>query len=262
MNKKLTISHNAGLFSCFTQALQALMMHYNYYGAMPPIIDRGHQFVHYKSHPEENLIPMLFEDDCLIPLEEGRQYFMSNDPREQQFSDYKQLRFNDLQPFINRWFTPGIQVKNRVADFKSKYAINTTDTIAVFHRANDKVKETKVAHDDEWIAKIKEVIGLHFGKKLFILPDNIEFAQRCRDEFGDVVIIAENHLYHADANGCNFMKVPLAERPQHALNFYSSVLIASECDQLITHSGNGGFWSVLYRGHTNGLYQYLNGEWL
>lgn len=258
------------------------MKWYNFHGTLPTTIDRHHQYMYYKGNPVESLIPMLFEDDCAVPLEPGRQYFMSNDPREQQFSDYRQLRFDDLMPFVRRWFQPGVLVTNRIYDFIVKYELDYQHTLAVFHRGNDKVRETKLASDEDWIDKIRQVLdGVYIDPitklamdmsrspyfipfdKILLLPDNTEFRDKCVMEFGDkCIVIEENHLYPADNNACNFMKVPVDQRPQHALNFFASVIIASRCKSLITHSGNGGFWSVVYRGHADNITQYLNGEWI
>lgn len=260
-SNRLVVDHNAGLFSCCTIALEKLMMYYNYHGFLPDEFNRAHQFVHYKKHPEENLIPMLFEDDCGIPLE-ARHYFMTNDTREQQFSDYRQLRFSDLNAFARRWFHPSQMVQNRIADFKSKYNIVPERTIAVFHRANDKVKETTIASDDEWLDMISKEVYRNPLRHLYVVPDNTEFAKKCRQCFDNVIIIGENHLYPSDPGACNFMKVPLEERPEHAINFFASVYIASQCQTLILSSGNGGFWAAVYRGHANNLHQHLNGQWL
>lgn len=259
---KLTTIHNSGLFSCFTIALQDIMKHYNYHGSLPDEWDRHQQYIYYKSSPTESLIPMLFRDDYIsseLPLP-GMQYFMTNDnSREQQYTPYKELRFDDLRIFRDMYFSPGEMVTNRIYDFKRVYNIDPENTVAVFHRANDKVRETSIMTDDDWISKMREGAD---GGKMLVIPDNTEFAERCRAEFPDCVIIKENHLYPSDSGASNFMKVPLSERPQHALNFFASVLIASKCKTLITHSGNGGFWSAVYRGHGEGIIQSRDNCWI
>lgn len=257
MSNILNVTHNSGLFSCHTQALQDIMKYWNYHQEIPDV-QRGLQYVNYKAKPTDNLIPMLFKEWETLPatLEPGRQYFMSNDPREQQFTDYRHIRHDDLKPFIENWFTPSEQVTNRVYDFKSKYKIDPDKTLAVFHRANDKVKETDVASIDDWNNIIQGEAMSY--EDVLLIPDNIEMRDSCTG----VKVIEENPVFPADEGACTFMKLPFDQRPAHALNFFATVLLASQCRGLVTHSGNGSWWTMLYRGHSNNVVQFLNGEWL
>lgn len=273
---KLVTNHNAGLFSCFTQGLQDIMKYYNFHGYLPDEWDRNSQFMFYKSHPVQSLIPELFEEEIeyntleyvkqgeslLYSKLEPREYFMSNHPAEQQFSPYSQMRFEDLKPFREMYFTPSIKVIDRVNELWDKN-INPDECLGLFHRANDKHKETTIASDEEYIDKAKSIFKYNRHKKVFVLPDNTEFLEMCREEFGDNLIYLENpYLYPSNKEKCNFMQVPLEDRPKHAIDFFASVLLLSKCNSVILHSGNGSFWSMIYRGHKENVHQYLNGEWI
>lgn len=241
------------------------MKYWNYHQEIPDV-QRGLQYVNYKAKPTDNLIPMLFKEWDTLPatLEPGRQYFMSNDPREQQFTDYRHIRHDDLKPFIENWFTPSEQVTNRVYDFKSKYKIDPDKTLAVFHRANDKVKETDVADNQQWTGAVHNAITGRDYERILIIPDNTEFRDHCLSLYAPhlPLLIEENPVFPSDEGACTFMKLPFDQRPAHALNFFATVLLASQCRGVVQASGNGSFWLTLYRGHSEGLIQFLNGEWL
>ena len=57
-------------------------------------------------------------------------------------------------------------------------------------------------------------------------------------------------------------ETPQAERAEYGAKFFAAVFCLSKCKHLITHSGNGSFWAVLYRGNTENVYQILNNKWL
>ena len=46
-----------------------------------------------------------------------------------------------------------------------------------------------------------------------------------------------------------------------AQNFLAIMIIMSRCKHLITSAGNCDLWISLYRGHTDNLIQYNDGEW-
>ena len=259
----LHIIHNAGFFSCSTIALQEIMMYYNLHGRLPDEVNRTQQYMYYKHLASDNLIPMLFTSyadgvDASLSLRLPDKVYMSDDNREQQFSDYKALRHTDLRYLINRYFLPSEEVTRRAAYFMEHYNFDPANTVGVFHRANDKVKETAIADDAAYISIAEQ----YKGKRFFVVPDNFEFLEAFKAALPDSFHIEANPCMHRDADKAIFMLVPPEQRPEHALNFLATVVMLSQCETLITHSGNGGFWACLYRGHSNNIHQYLNGEWL
>ena len=74
--------------------------------------------------------------------------------------------------------------------------------------------------------------------------------------------IEQNPIMAHDETKATFMVLEPEQLPEHAINFLATVYIASQCLRLVTHSGNGGLWACIYRGHSDGVHQYLNGEWI
>lgn len=253
----LTCVHNAGLFSNATIALQDILMFYNEHHKLPDVVDRFHQYIYYKQKPEENLIPMLFKEN-VQPLAYRGAHYMTDAEQEQQFSNYKLIRHDDLKPFIERYFMPSDIVMNRVREFEERYNIDYENTVGVFHRSNDKIRETGLATDEQVIEKAKEFDGMRY----FILPDHWQFLTAFKKELPNSFYIAENNLMDKDETKSVFMILPPDKRPEHAVNFFASVIIMSRCKHIVGHSGNCMFWTCLYRGNSDNIVQYLNGEWL
>lgn len=249
-------THNAGLFSNFTIALQSCMMFVNEYHKMPDVFDRSFQFLYYKEKPEENLVPMLFNEQP-SPIEFTGRYDMSDDPREQQFGDYRLIRHADLKPFIDRYFTPSELILNRVREFEQRYQIDYENTIGVFHRSNDKIRETGLATDEQVIEKAKEFKG-----RYFVVPDHWQFLDAFQRELPNSFYITGNRIMDKDETKSVFMILNPKDRPEHAINFFATVIMLSKCKELVGHSGNGNFWAVVYRGHSKGVHQFLNDRWI
>lgn len=253
----LHIIHNAGFFSCSTIALQEILMFHNEHKRWPDVVDRTQQYMNYKHRPTDNLIPMLFEERDTTFFYQGSRY-MTDARQEQQFSDYKLIRFADLSEALVRYFTVSEPVSRRIAEFEQLYNIDYENTVGVFHRANDKVKETAIADDSEYIRIAKQ----YEGKRFLVVPDHWQFLHAFKAALPNSFYIEANPCMDRDEDKAIFMLLPHRDRPEHALNFLATVIILSKCKRLITHSGNGGFWACLYRGHANNMHQYLNGEWL
>lgn len=255
----LVTIHNAGLFSCHTIALTDLMVYYNTYQSLPTVFDRTAQYLYYRNKPIDNLLPMLFAE-APSPLAEYTRRDITHANAEPQFSDYKVLLHDQMKPFIDRYFMPSEMVMNRVKEFEERYQIDYENTIGIFHRDNDKHRETKIATSDSYLNKAKEI---NSGRlKYFVLPDNYEFLFEAKRQLGEAIHIEENACMPYNKDKCTFMVVPYEEKPNHALNFFASVIIMSRCKHLVLHSGNGAFWTTIYRGNSDNIHQYLNGSWV
>lgn len=250
----LKITHNAGLFSNATIALQQILMYFNEHRELPELVERHKQYLYYKSNPDENLIPVLFAEtaDAIPHIDRVDTH---HEAIQQQYANYKGLHYGDLKPFIDKYFAPSETVLSRIAELEAKYSIDYENTCGVFYRGNDKNRETKIAGYQEFIDKAKEINA----DKYLVLPDEAEFWDAFY--FPDVYKIIETPMMPRKDSAI-FYELPQNERTQHAIDFLALTIMLSKCKHLITHSGNCGYWCCLYRGHANNVYQYRNGVWL
>ena len=49
--------------------------------------------------------------------------------------------------------------------------------------------------------------------------------------------------------------MPMGNRVEYGAIYNAAVYLLSQGEHLITHSGNGGVWATLYRGHSNKVHQ-------
>lgn len=262
-NDILVSTHNAGLFSNHSIALQDLMIFYNTHHKLPDVFDRTAQYLYYRTKPTDNLLPVLFQEQPEVLSYDGTgELNITHANAEPQFSDYKKLLHGQIQPFLKRYFMPSETVMNRVREFEERYEIDYDNTIGLFHRDNDKVRETKIATTQDYLLK---AFSLHDdGMKYLVMPDNYEFLFSAKMFFKEELVthIKENACMPYDKDRCTFMVIPYEEKPNHAVNFFATVIILSKCKHLVTHSGNGSLWACLYRGNSDNVHQYLNGEWI
>lgn len=255
-NGMLRITHNAGFFSCCTIALQDIALFIDQYGYEPEI-DRSQQFEWYKENKGEDISKEFFTMGATT----GQIYEtdLSFDSRELQFSDYKKLNFAVLEKYITKYFSLHRGIFDIVKGiFNGKMNISGY-YCAVFYRGNDKNRETKIGSYEEFINKAKQIKASHPHIKFILLPDETEFEKAFMNEFPDTIVLTRS-LPKCDS--CMPLEIPQRERIGHAKNFLASVFAASQCGHLITHSGNGGLWSVIFRGDGENVHQYLNGEWV
>jgi hypothetical protein len=259
---KLTVIHNAGFFSCSSIALMDIMIYFNQNKRLPDIVDRSQQYGNYKSFPMDNIIPFYFRE-VHTRIAHNFDVSITPHPVDFQFADYKDIFFALLAPFIYKFFTPSEHVRQIVSHYEWKYHIDYENTCAIFYRGNDKNRETTIGGYDEFIQQALAVRAEQPNIKFLVQPDETEFLEYCIDKLGnDSIICFEETPHMRKCDSAMFFELPMPERAEYGAKFFAAVLCISRCRHLITHSGNGGFWAVVYRGHGHNVRQFLNDGWL
>lgn len=259
--RKKAITHNAGFFSCCSIALTETIIDFNLNKGLADI-DRTKQYSNYKSNPAQNLIPLYFNEGTQdIPYNgEAR---LTTDKTYFQFSDYRLLCFDEVKPFMDKFFTPSQHVLDIVEMYEKKYNIDYENTCGVLYRGNDKNRETTIASYEDFNQKTSDVIWEHSPApvRIFVLPDETEFLQFLQNQWENVFTPDElPHMRKKDS--AMFFELPIHERAEYGAKFLAAIIVMSKCKHLITHSGNVSMWCVLYRGNTEGAHQWLNDRWI
>lgn len=250
------IIHNAGLFSCFSKRLEGVVWFFNTNKNLPDQLDSSQQFSFYKSNPSDDISPLYFKENKMN-IEYKRTVRFHND---EQFLAYKKLDFNGLQPFVEKYFSPSEHVEEVVSMYEKKYAIDYGNTCGVFYRGNDKFTETSVASHEIFISKAREVKKQNPTVTFLVQTDEAEFLEAFLDEFPGSVSF-EEMTPMSKKNSFIAVELPLTERVEHGIHFFGAIILLSKCNSLITHSGNGSLWCVLYRGNAENIHQCLNNSW-
>ena len=255
MEKVLRTTHNAGFFSCCTFRLIPIMQYFNDNGCFPESVDSSEQFFFYKKSAEQNLVPEFFKDgDNEIPV---GIHLATEEPREISFTDYSKLRFDDITPFVKRYFTLSDKCQNILDNYENKYQIDYENTCAIFYRGNDKKREGDLVPYQSYVDKATEIIAQNPNVRFLVQPDETEFLDYFYAAFPDRVFWFEETPSIAKQDSAVFYELPTDKRADYACNFLAATYAISKCKHIITHSGNGGMWAVLFRGNFENCYQFI-----
>jgi hypothetical protein len=249
--------NGGGFFSNCNVMLMTIINYFNNKKKLPLEIKTINLFVIYKQFDEQDLYKLMFYTDS-YDIEYKKEITFNNEGFENQFSDYKLLNLNDLQPFFQKYFTPRPIILNNVDLLINKYNINVKNEICgVFYRGNDKIKETQKPPYSDFILKAKELKETNKNMKFIVQTDEIQFLKTFLQEFPDSIFFEEVPPI-SSTNHTNVSRIlHHNNKIEHAINFLSIIYIFSKLKYLITTSGNCEIFITLYRNNTTNLFQYL-----
>ncbi len=253
MSKILKVTHNAGFFSCCSVRLFDIINYFNSNKELPQEVDSSDQF---KIHKNENIdITNIFFSNSDENIVYDKDVVFSNADNEPQFSDYNLINYDQVTPFINKYFKPSDTTKNTIDKFISKYNIKLDETCGVFYRGLDKHRETDVADYETYIKKCLDIRS-KYNVRFFVQTDESEFLKAFINVFPDTIYISEIPTMSKSDTLLTY-HIPMENRVEFGVNFLSATMILSRCKYLVTHSGNCGKWACLFRGNINNVYQFL-----
>jgi len=218
LRTKLTITHNAGFFSCCSIRLERIMQFYNEHQRLPDIVNSSQQFATYKTDKSVDLIPFFFKEQPSPLPWPGRSMAITNTNIEPQYSPYHLLELDDIIQFRDRYFTPSDHVLAIAATLEKKYALDYANTCAVFYRGNDKYRETVIAPYQEFYDRCSDVQDQHNGVRFLVQPDESEFLYFFQRHFPNSVAFSETpHITKRDS--VVFNEVPVPQRRDYAATF-------------------------------------------
>ena len=253
-NKTLRVTHNAAFFSCCTIRLLEIIKYFNINKELPEIVDSSEQFQLHKSQNGDITDCFFKTTSDQILYERDIRLSKSND--EEQFSKYSEINFLKVNPFVTKYFTLSAQVVEKVNFFKDKYNIDFENTCSVFYRGLDKITETDLGSHDVFIEKCRDIKKEDPKIKFFVQTDELDFQEIFLLEFPDSIFLEELPKLKKQ-NTLLTHHIPVEKRLDFGIEFLSATFIVSQCKFVVTHSGNCGIWSVLFRGNTENVFQWV-----
>lgn len=253
----LTVTHNAGFFSCATIRLIEIMKYFNIFKCLPDEVDSSAQFAFFKKSQEENVVPEFFSETDVI-LYHTKEVVATSEPGEISFGDYSKLNFEDIKPFVDKYFSPSARIRGIAERYESKYLIDFENTCAVFYRGNDKSKECEVTPYKDFIDKAREIKSANPEVRFLVQPDETEFLQAFTAEFPDCCFHFSETPHMRRKDSAIFYELPPEKKTEHGCCFLAAVITMAKCKHVINHSGNGGMWLALYRGSAKNVHQFRN----
>ena len=252
--EKIVITHDCGFYSNCSIRLKKIIDYYNI-NKKYPIVDSSNQWNQYKDKPGDitNIFFKENSDNNLIS-----DYIDYDESKEQQFSEYNQLDFENLKKLIDKYFSTTDTIESIISSLIDKYNIDLSKTIGIYYRGNNKETETNLPRYEDMLFKLIEVKSLYPNHRILIQSDEVEFYDFILKTFPDSLFFDEVARIKKNSNDHVQSNINIGQRTTQAKLFHSIVLIISRCSKVILNSGNVGIWICLYRGNFDGVYQYLN----
>ena len=245
-----------GFFSNCSVRLHQIVRYFNKHKRLPDAVCSRGQFHFYKDDPDTDVAKILFvEDEMKIPRRHRIDFI-----HVKQFSNYKLLTFDDINPLVKKYFTISDRVARREAELTAQYQIDFANTIAVIYRGNDKITETALPPYEAFFARAQQLAHENPSARFLVQTDELEFLQQFRTRFPSTINFETLPPIPKDSGKAI---VPAEhERLAFAVEFLAAVHGLSRCRLLLLGSGNVDLWAVLFRGHADGVHQYLNGRFV
>ena len=253
----LFINHKSGLFSGINIRFLKICSYYNNIGRLPDIVDSSSSFNHY--HSKRNVSLEIFKINSYKdkPLLRSK-IKLTSDNKDLQFSNYKKLNFDHINPILTHYFTPGYEIQQKIIEIETKYKIDYNNTICLFYRGNDKSRETNLPTYSDFNYKLKNIIESE--SQFLIQSDETEFLNYFQKLYPKKCLIFEDEIRHISKSDTTVEKLPLTsdKKLDFTYNFIAIVIIMSKCKKIILTSGNISQFIVMYRGNSNNIHQYLS----
>jgi len=242
----LTINNGVGIFSCCTVRLESVLKYFNLHHTTPKVVDSSNQFSFYKETVDENISKDLFAQRDDIRIEwHGKPIQVTKALDEQQFSNYQEICYRELSPFIQKYFSPSKLIINAVSQLEASSKIDHRNTCVIRYRGTDKEAETVQPKFVEILTKALAIQAKHPSIHFAIQTDDQEFRKFIYRSLGDCCFEVETTTWEGWSGNKDY------------IDFYASIFLLSKCKYIITTSGNGELWMMLFRGNANGVFQYL-----
>jgi len=250
-----------GFFSCCTIHLQRILDYYNEKQKLPQQVDSSQQFMFYKTPQNwnEDIKHEYFELYEVPPATPDYNYSLpiktTHLQQEEQYSDYRWLNYTALQPFIQTYFSPSVQIKQLIENILSKYQIDLSNTCVLFHRGNDKATEIKLPSYEQYIEAAQKIRTKHPNIRFLVQSDETGFLDTMKQTFPDNHVIFYDEIRHIPKSLTTVDKQLRYQNSVMSKWFVAIIYVMSRCEYVICNSGNCSYWIAMFRGNCHNLVQ-------
>jgi hypothetical protein len=253
----LVIPHTAGFFSCCSVTLDRIVQFFNKYRQLPKKVDISGQLNWY--NPGTGSIREHY-------FQESESTWRYRGPvayeHWYQYTNYKALDFSRIRPFLQKYFSPSKDIQTLVAILETKYCIDYSNTCVLFYRGNDKITETANAPYSDYIDRAKRIQAVNPNVRFLIQSDETEFIDTMMGTFFSAAFFFNDEIRHIKKSLTTVDKVWSKEDNFKFSQWYLAItMVMSKAKHVVCGSGNCSIWICLYRGHTDGVQQFLKTAW-
>lgn len=229
-----------GVTSCLSVRLHDTIAYHREKGCWPDKIDSSRQFLFYQDVERQDISSVI--------LGHYTPHF-SEPPVEfdhgWQFAWYDEIGLTKLAALAARICPMSDLVGNRSYTMMQKLGHRT----AVLYRGNDKALDIPRTHYQAMIEMAIESQSTSF----LVQTDEEDFYQFFKERFPDTICYPEIPRIRKDPD--RFVMPEAGHRAEFCVNFLAALRAIAQADKLILNTGNTGIWTMLFRGHTNQVWQ-------
>jgi hypothetical protein len=167
--------------------------------------------------------------------------------------DYAALPVKAVQEQVDSYFRLSPEVVKLSDSFVEKYGINLEETIGVHYRGTDKQTEIETPSLTEFISQTRQFMQQMANPKILLLTDEPAVAMGFEAAFPKAVITITELAAPGGSIGAHILD---SKEPEVQGQIFLAILsLVSKCKKVVTHTGNGALWEVLFKGSTEGLKQ-------
>ncbi len=254
---RIVANHSYGFFSNCSVILHMIVHFTNTYSKLPTILDCSNQFTYYKEDKNKDITYEYFQhyNDINVDISTKINYHENH-----QYNFYSTLDFKNICPLVKKYFSPSEKIKTIIQELESKYNLDYNNICVLFYRGNDKITETSLCNYDEYIKYANLVMEKNPNTIFLIQSDETEFIEYMTSTFPNSFYL-KDEIRHM--NKCvNTVDKCFGNTHEFSKKYLAITIIMSKCNYIICGSGNCSIWIMFYRGNSNNIYQYCNGEWV
>ena len=171
--------------------------------------------------------------------------------------DYDNLPIDYVRNNLRNYFLLSNPVKHLADYFSRVYRLNLGETVGVHFRGTDKVTEIETPSLQDFILKTANALIDLKNPKVLLLTDEPDAIKAFSSAFPNITISIEELKTPPKQVGVKLGSHMLGSKsPESQAQIFLAVLyLVSQCRRVVTHTGNGSLWEVLFRGSTQGLEQ-------
>ncbi len=233
----LTVTHNAGLTSCLSVRLHEAAKYRREHGQWPTGIDSASQFEAYRATPGERIDLLLLGD---YDQPEGYTEY----DHGWQYGWYDDIGIPQLSRIAMQVCRPSAAVLARSSHFRTIIGERTV----VLYRGNDKAKEVPATSYEIAFDAAEQV-----GGPFLVQTDEQDFYDAFMAKYPDTIALPG--LPRIKRNTDRYVMPTGPHRPEFALNFNAALYAIGQANKVICTTGNTALWAMLYRGHTQNVWQ-------
>lgn len=244
------ISHY-GLFSTFTLLLSTITIIHRDYKVLPEKFDLSNALMKFKTNKDEDLYKTIFKIDNTIDIPNVSP--VGPDPHHEL---YTEDRIKNLYPYVKRFFGLSDEVKEIKNTLLEKYDLKDKNYVSVIYRGSDQFTDRGgfISVNCSAYEKLcRSIISKIPVEERNILIQSEE--PRVVNYFGGQ--LRAKYIKETDIGeiGKTDAPVPKNNIDNWLKNYIASIYIHSQSKTLITYTGNSGFFTTLFRGTMNEVYQ-------